>query len=794
MIYEVYLDDKLLYYPGEEEFVILDAVIEQALNDSGSFEFEVPKTNPLYDEIYPRKSMVKVLKNKKEIFCGEVREAEETLDFTKNVYVVGELAFLFDSIQPQARFQNCTPIQFFTTLINRHNSQVEAKKQFAVGVVTVMDPNDSIYRYTNYEDTLTALREKICESLSGYLRIRKVNGVRYLDLLKLEDYGKTCEQPIEFGSNLMDYAANASGNSIATAVLPLGAQLETSVVEGLDAYTTIAEVNDGVDYVYSEEAVEQFGWVKAVVKWNNVTVPANLKRKAEEWLKSNQFESLTLELNALDLSMLDSSIDSFDLGDSVNAKAKPFGMDTWFPVQKKSTYLQEPTKNYITLSNTLKKSYSQQMADKTNQIVAELPQEKSLLQQAKENSSNLIKLADEGYVKVVRGENGKAKELLVMDTEDISTAKRIWRWNINGLGYSSTGYDGEFGLAMTIDGQIVANFIATGTMYADRIRGGALVMGGNGNENGAFYVKDEKGNIIITFDSGGIKMASGTFISWENIDVPDDIATTGQITQITKNTVTTEYVNALGVTAKSVSAENISGSVISGKQIEANYEQADSGYPASGFRVQTDGTAKIYYVSAHAVSVEADLHANGDITSDSNILANNGNVIGYYVGAGKGGIATTGVKARIPDTKNYGTKTLYCYETTSPFFGDVGEGKTDENGQCMIFIDDVLAETINTDTCEYQVFLSPYGQGTLYVSERTAAYFMVIGEPDMAFAWEFKARQLGYEYERLETHEVPEQLEDILDTALSEMELEQTDTLNPALDLMQAEQEELTDD
>lgn len=423
-----------------------------------------------------------------------------------------------------------------------------------------------------------------------------------------------------------------------------------------------------------------------------------------------------------------------------------------------------------------------------------------------------------GYIVFRYDANKQPYEMLIMDTDDITTAKNVWRFNQAGIGHSSSGYEGPFTTAITQDGKIVAGFITTGTMYADRIKGGALVMGGNGNENGAFYVKDEKGNIIITFDSGGITMADGTYINWKNIDGAPDIPTNNnqltngagyttmaavegkgyqnanQVTQITKNTVTTSYVNALGVTAKYIAAENITGSIISGKQIEANYTQSASGYPASGFRVQTDGTAKIYYVSAHAVSVETDLHANGDITSDSNIRANNGQVIGYYVGAGAGGIATTGTKARIPDTKSYGTKTLYCYETTSPFFGDIGEGRTDENGQCMIFIDDVLAETINTETCEYQVFLSPYGKGNLYVSERTATYFMVVGTSDMLFGWELKARQLGYEYERLETHEAPEQAEDILDTALSEIEVEQIDTLNTALDLMQAEQEELTDD
>ena len=181
MTYEILLDGKTLYYPEDLQCVVINAKLEQALNDSGTFECDVPVTNPLYAGIENRRSMIQILKDGKEIFYGEVRENEESLDMTKHIYAVGELAFLFDSIQPQAKHQDQTPIQFFTSLLNQHNAQVEEKKRFQVGVVTATDPNDSIYRFTNREDTLTCLREKLCESLSGYLRVRKVDGVRYLE-------------------------------------------------------------------------------------------------------------------------------------------------------------------------------------------------------------------------------------------------------------------------------------------------------------------------------------------------------------------------------------------------------------------------------------------------------------------------------------------------------------------------------------------------------------------------------------------------------------------------------------
>ena len=344
MIYEVFIDNKPLYYPGDEKLVIYNSKLEQALNDAGTFEFTITKNNPLYDEIYPRVSSVRITKNDTEIFFGQVRTSEEVLEGEKDVSCVGELSFLYDSIQPQKRYQDYTPQQFFNELVTNHNNQVEDDKKFRPGKVTVTDPNDSLYRFTNFEDTLTDIRDKLCDSLNGYLRIRKSDGNRYIDLLRLEDYGKYSDQPIKFGYNLLDFVKKDSGEAIYTALIPLGARLDESQIDGLDSYLTIESVNGGKNYLKNDAAIKQFGLIWAVQKWDDVTVPENLILKGKEWLRSNQYKTLTLELTAIDMSMLKSDIDSFDLGDTIHVIAKDFGLDAVYPVQKKTTYLQEPEK------------------------------------------------------------------------------------------------------------------------------------------------------------------------------------------------------------------------------------------------------------------------------------------------------------------------------------------------------------------------------------------------------------------------------------------------------------------
>lgn len=114
-----------------------------------------------------------------------------------------------------------------------------------------------------------------------------------------------------------------------------------------------------------------------------------------------------------------------------------------------------------------------------------------------------------------------------------------------------------------------------------------------------------------------------------------------------------------------------------------------------------------------------------------------------------GDLSVSGTKSRSVDTENYGERLLYCYETPSPLFGDLGEGQLDDTGKCYVFLDDMFAETIDTD-CVYQVFLQPYGDGKCYVEERTSTYFVVCGTPELRFGWEVKCIQKNYDSIRLE--------------------------------------------
>lgn len=123
-----------------------------------------------------------------------------------------------------------------------------------------------------------------------------------------------------------------------------------------------------------------------------------------------------------------------------------------------------------------------------------------------------------------------------------------------------------------------------------------------------------------------------------------------------------------------------------------------------------------------------------------------------YSNLSPNGLWCTGSKHRVVRTQDYGERLLCCYETPSPMFGDVGAAQIDETGKCLIFIDEKFTQTVDLEYL-YDVFLTKYGPGDCYVSERTASYFIVEGAKSLKFAWEIKTIQRDYENLRLEEHE-----------------------------------------
>lgn len=150
-----------------------------------------------------------------------------------------------------------------------------------------------------------------------------------------------------------------------------------------------------------------------------------------------------------------------------------------------------------------KSSFAQVLTADTDAKLDDMPTT-SMMDGAIQHATSLITGGMGGHVLFRYDANGKPTEILIMDTEDESTAVNVLRINVNGIGFSNTGVDGEYRTAWTLDGQFVADFITAGTLAANMIKGGVLTLGGEGNGNGQMRVLNESGYEIFKVNGYGI--------------------------------------------------------------------------------------------------------------------------------------------------------------------------------------------------------------------------------------------------------------------------------------------------
>ena len=446
-----------------------DAYFEIGDNKNGQAEFIVYPNNPYYSVVKKLTTDIIIYNNKAPCFYGRVLYDDEDASGAKHVFVEGELAFLCDSVQRPAVYHDISVIDYFSKIISLHNSQVEERKQFVVGRVSVTDSNDSLYRYSNWETTRETLTEKLIKRLGGHLHIRHENGQRIIDYLSDEEFNTTCKQQIRFGENLLDYSKNMDASDLATCIIPLGARKDESSIEGLEERVTISDVNGGVDYVMDDDAVAEYGKIYKTVTWDDVTEPANLLKKAKKYLTTTQYEKMVLEVKAVDLSLTSSDVEEMKIGQMVRCISKPRSMDVYLPLAEKKVYIQDFSRNTVTLgSETSAHTYTSTNASQSASIeetIKDIPSRGELLQAALRQATDLLNdMTQSGYA--IHTKN----EFIVADAEGATTARRLWRWGLGGLAHYSEGYDGPAdGVAITMDGKINGKMLIAGSVLAETI-------------------------------------------------------------------------------------------------------------------------------------------------------------------------------------------------------------------------------------------------------------------------------------------------------------------------------------
>ena len=320
-------------------------------------------------------------------------------------------------------------------------------------------------------------------------------------------------------------------------------------------------------------------------------------------------------------------------------------------------------------------------------------------------------------------------------------------------------------------------------------KGGTLTLGGVNNENGSIQILDAIGAEVGKWDKDGLNIKKGSiygstiYLDKEKASAlivgrnnSKEIFTIGSMGMHIDNT-------NMGLLASDSMVVDLMGGWFHGLRMKASNNGRGYGSSISpdcfsiGWAEDLQGWSDaMSEVKSYTFSISE------NSTGCLSIRINGSSYINDYVDISPREIKTTGTKNRVVPTENYSNRLQYCYETASPMFGDIGEGITDENGECIVEIGDIFTETVTT-RIEYQVFLQKEGEGDLWIEKKEENYFIVHGTPNLKFAWELKAKQKDYEYVNLEEdvdreEKLPESPENILNAELETLIKEQEELLN----------------
>lgn len=342
----VYSDGITVYNNRLSSTALLGLKATAGVNKGGTAEITMPSGHPAYDGFVSYRSIVEIYRDTELLFRGRALYPTDDFYNRRTITCEGERCFLQDAVMRPYLYQDA-PAAIFADVIGIYNAQVEAAKQFVVGTVTVTDANDYVRLESESAEQVADTVNKLVERCGGYIVFTtNAEGRRVINWYDSQDYQSS--QAIEFGENLLDFSRTQSSTDLATRIIPYGAKNEET-----GERVTIASVNGDLDFIEDADAVALRGVIARPVYWDDVTTPTNLLRKAQQYLATSKMIITTLELSAVDLSVLNKDIDSLQVGDLIQVKSKPHGVDDRFMLRERSYDLLDPAQDKVVLGKDL---------------------------------------------------------------------------------------------------------------------------------------------------------------------------------------------------------------------------------------------------------------------------------------------------------------------------------------------------------------------------------------------------------------------------------------------------------
>ena len=277
---------------------------------------------------------------------------------------------------------------------------------------------------------------------------------------------------LRYGKNITDIKNVIDMTSTYTGIVPYWSDSEGNLVTLTEKVVLSTHAGD---YPYKIIKPVDFS-----DRWEDPPTEAQLRNEATAYVTNNEGWKLKNNITVSFVALWNTeeykniaALERVKMCDVVHIIFPSLGIDVDAKVIKTDFDVLQERYNSITVGDSYN-SFSSMFTELSEEVKTSEKSQKSFVQKAVDHATDLITGGLGGHVVISRNADGEPEEILIMDTDDISTASSVWRWNVNGLGYSSTGYDGQYGTAITMDGKIVADYITAGTMEANRVRAGLL--------------------------------------------------------------------------------------------------------------------------------------------------------------------------------------------------------------------------------------------------------------------------------------------------------------------------------
>lgn len=358
---------------------ILAGNVQQVLNAIDEFSFTISAQNSLYGKMEPLRSIVQVvnLSDGAIEFEGRVLYITNKMTasgFVQEVVCEDFLSFLHDSTQHYQKLQNRGAQHYLEEILKQHNAQVETYKRINIGNVTVESKTDKPFRYLGYESTWDTIRERIINSIGGFLTLRREVDGFYLDWTKT--VGEIKKSPIQLGRNIKSASREVSLDGLATQIMPIGADEQNNQQQeeqGSDVtrkQIDIASVNNGNLWLEDAELVKQFGIIRKPVIWTDIDNAQVLKNRGLQYLRNQKIALAKWTVSVVERYLIDGRYEKFKIGNTHPILNAPLsGIESLQIIEKKIDIL-NPQSAELTIGSQSQSlsAYQLQLQEATESI------------------------------------------------------------------------------------------------------------------------------------------------------------------------------------------------------------------------------------------------------------------------------------------------------------------------------------------------------------------------------------------------------------------------------------------